>query len=79
MVKNRSGQKRTPEGFVGGTPRYRQSAAPALLPILVWQAGAIQPVFYKALANEKAMPFALSLNKALGTIVHELPIVRRNR
>jgi hypothetical protein len=31
-----------------------------------------QPVFYKALADEMGMPFALNLNKVLGAIGHEL-------
>jgi hypothetical protein len=71
MTKDRSEKKSTHKGFVGGTALYQQRAAQAL-PILVRQAKALQPVFYRALADELGMPFALNLNKVLGAVGHEL-------
>jgi hypothetical protein len=70
MAKNRPAKKKD-KGFVGGTALYQQRAAQAL-PILVRQAKVHQPVFYKALADEMGIPFALNLNHVLGAIGDEL-------
>ena len=71
MPKVRSTTKKKNRGFVGGTALYQKRAAQAL-PLLVRQAKVHQPVFYKALADEMGMPFALNLNYVLGTIGNEL-------
>jgi hypothetical protein len=71
MAKNRPTKTKKDKGFVGGTALYQQRAAQAL-PILVRQAKVHQPVFYKALADEMCIPFALNLNHVLGAIGDEL-------
>jgi hypothetical protein len=65
------GKEREGQGVCRGKAPYQQRAAQAL-PILVRQARVHQPVFYKALADEMGMPFALNLNHVLGAIGDEL-------
>jgi hypothetical protein len=71
MAKDSPAKKEKAKGFVGGTALYQQRAAQAL-PILVRQASVHQPVFYKALADEMGVPFALNLTYVLGAIGDEL-------
>jgi hypothetical protein len=71
MAKDNLAKKEKAKGFVGGSALYQQRAAQAL-PLLVRQAKVHQSVFYKALADEMGMPFALNLNKVLGAIGYEL-------
>jgi hypothetical protein len=71
VSRNHPTKKEKAKGFVGGTALYQQRAAQAL-PILVRQAKVHQPVFYKALADEMGIPFALNLNHVLGAIGDEL-------
>jgi hypothetical protein len=66
MAKDSSAKEKD-KGSVGGTALYQQRAAQAL-PLLVRQAKVHQAVFYKALADEMGMPFALNLNWILGAI-----------
>ncbi|HEX8365974.1 MAG TPA: hypothetical protein VF603_11900 [Allosphingosinicella sp.] len=49
-------------------PKLYQQRAREVLPILVRQAGARQPVFYEALAREVGMPNPRNLNYVLGCI-----------
>ena len=49
-------------------PKLYQARARAVLPILVRQAEAQQPVFYEALAQEVEIPNPRNLNYPLGCI-----------
>ncbi|HWR14120.1 MAG TPA: hypothetical protein VN577_04800 [Terriglobales bacterium] len=61
----------TSGGFVGGTELYHERAR-QILPILVRQARAAQPIYYSELAREIGVSNARTLNYPLGAIGGEL-------